>query len=96
VRPTATGPHPVVRFIGHLDAEVSAAHWDRWFPVVARWVEQGREPHLLFHTADNVDAPEQARRFLAGLVAHHPDLAADVVPDPEADPGPAAATLPLP
>lgn len=63
VRPTATAAHPVVRFIGHLDPEVSAAHWVSWFPAVLRWLEQGREPTLCFHTADNVDAPLQALRF---------------------------------
>lgn len=69
VRPTATASHPVVRFIGHLDAEVSASHWARWFAPVLRWLEQGREPTLFFHTADNVDAPFQALRFHRALAA---------------------------
>ena len=47
--------------IGHLDPEVSASYWSRWFPVVVRWVDQGRSPALLFHTADNVEAPDQAQ-----------------------------------
>jgi uncharacterized protein YecE (DUF72 family) len=69
VRPTATADHPVVRFIGHLDIDVSAAHWTRWFAPVLRWIDQGRSPLLFFHTADNIDAPNQARRFWAELAA---------------------------
>ena len=95
VRPTATGSFPVVRFIGHLDPEVSASYWSRWFPVVVRWVDQGRSPALLFHTADNVEAPDQALRFVEGLLAHAPGLATELVPVAGPDPGPAAATLPL-
>jgi uncharacterized protein YecE (DUF72 family) len=69
VRPTATADRPVVRFIGHLDSEVSAPHWSRWFTPVLRWIDQGRSPTLFFHTADNVDAPDQARRFWQELAA---------------------------
>jgi len=94
VRPTATGTNPVVRVIGHRDADVSAAHWARWFPVVVRWVEQGRSPNLLFHTADNLDAPQQARRFLDELRAYAPGI--EVVPEPGHDARPdAPAVLPL-
>ncbi len=73
VRPTATSTRPVVRFIGHVDTAISAEHWGRWFPIVLRWLEQGLEPTLLFHTADNLNAPLQAQRFqaeLAGLGSH--------------------------
>jgi len=95
VRPMATGRFPVVRFIGHLDPDVSAAHWARWLPVVARWVDQGRSPALLFHTADNVDAPDQALRFVDDLLTHAPGLATELVPAAGPEPGPTAATLPL-
>lgn len=70
VRPTATGDRPVVRFIGHLDEAVSAAHWDRWYPVLGRWSEQGRSPTVFIHTPDNLRAPQQALRFWAELAAH--------------------------
>ena len=73
VRPVATGSAPVVRFIGNVDAAVSASFWSVWFPVVVRWVEQGRCPTLTFHTADNLDAPWQAQRFWAELAAYAPD-----------------------
>ncbi len=82
VRPTAPAEQPVVRFIGHLQAEVSAAHWQRWFAPVQRWLDQGRSPTVFFHTADNVDAPFQALRFWRELAAGSggtvpaPDLAA--------------------
>ncbi|MEZ5234743.1 MAG: DUF72 domain-containing protein [Acidimicrobiia bacterium] len=95
VRPTATGRQPVVRFIGHLDAEVSAAHWARWFPVVLRWLEQDRAPLLFFHTADNVEAPSQALRFHRELA----DASSGSVAPPPAgavqDGGPGAPTLDL-
>ncbi len=93
VRPTATAQRPVLRFIGHRDAEVSAGYWARWFPVVTRWLERGLQPTLLFHTADNVDAPQQARRFLAEVAAHAPDLVAG--PSAAVDDRPLHATLPL-
>lgn len=108
VRPTATAERPVVRFIGHRRAEVSAAHWQRWLPVVGRWLAQGRSPTLFFHTADNVDAPAQALRFAGELLAHVPEAtittgwdqpsaaALDGVAHDEADrPAPATGTLPF-
>lgn len=98
VRPTATATRPVVRFIGHRDDEISAQYWARWFPVVTRWLQQERQPTLLFHTADNVDAPRQARRFLVELAAHAPGLVPALpaaVDDRSHDEHPLDATLPL-
>jgi uncharacterized protein YecE (DUF72 family) len=80
VRPVATGPHPIVRFIGQNQAEANPAFWDKWLPKMAEWLHEGREPFVFFHTPDNVEGPGLARRFHADVAALVPSLA----PLPEA------------
>jgi uncharacterized protein YecE (DUF72 family) len=60
---------PVVRFIGRDDPEATAAGWQRWIPIVARWLAEGRTPTFFVHTPDNVDALPLARRFHAEVAA---------------------------
>jgi uncharacterized protein YecE (DUF72 family) len=82
VRPVATGPMPVVRFVGLTDEAANPTWWRPWVPVVARWLEKGLQPTFFVHTPDNDASPALARRF-------H-DEVAQLVPDltPLPDPGP--------
>lgn len=73
-RAAAVGPDPVVRYLGRDDVETTAAGWQPWLPVVARWLEEGRTPTFFVHTPDNVDAPDLARRFHGDVHALVPAL----------------------
>ncbi len=79
VRPVATGPHPIVRFIGQNEADENPPFWEKWLPKVVEWLSEGREPFVFFHTPNNIEGPGLARRFHADVAALLPDLA--VLPD---------------
>ena len=76
VRPVATGPHPIVRFIGQNDAEANPPFWEKWLPKIAEWLADGREPFVFFHTPNNIEGPGLARRFHADVAALIPNLPA--------------------
>ena len=38
VRPVATGPHPIVRFIGQNEAEANPPFWEKWLPKITEWL----------------------------------------------------------
>nr|WP_240670624.1 DUF72 domain-containing protein [Actinoplanes solisilvae] len=85
VRPVALTDHPIVRYLGRDDPVRTVAGWQRWLPVVAGWLREGRSPTVFIHTPDNSDAPALARRF-------HAEVAA-LVPGLEPLPSPAPLTL---
>lgn len=91
VRPTAIGPTPVVRYLGRDDEAATVAGWQRWIPVVARWLDEGRTPTVFVHTPDNIDAPALARRFHAEVAAVVAGLSP--LPDPYAEAPTFTATL---
>jgi uncharacterized protein YecE (DUF72 family) len=82
VRPVATGPHPIVRFIGQNDADANPPFWEKWLPKIAEWLTEGREPFVFFHTPNNIEGPGLARQFHRDVAA----LVPDVKPLPEAPP----------
>jgi uncharacterized protein YecE (DUF72 family) len=84
VRAVATGPTPIVRFIGCGDPDVDVTHWQPWVATVVRWLGQGRSPIVFLHTPDNLDAPALARRFHAEVARLVPGLVP--LPDPLAPP----------
>lgn len=74
VRPAAFTDHPQVRFIGGPDLEANQPYLEPWIDKVAAWIEDGLQPYVFLHTPDNLLAPEQARRFHAGLRQRLPGL----------------------
>lgn len=83
VRPVATADQPIVRLIGQTEAAPTRERWQPWIPVIARWIEEGREPHVFTHTPDNRIAPEHARWFFDQVAALVPTL--EPLPEPETD-----------
>lgn len=81
VRPHALTDRPVIRYLGRDDPARTAEGWQRWLPVVARWLREGRSPTVFIHTPDNADAPALARRFHVEVAALAPGL--DPLPEPE-------------
>jgi len=80
-RTTALTDRPVVRYLGRDDVEVTVAGWQRWVPIVARWLREGRTPTVFVHTPDNVDALVLARRFHDDVRRVVPEL--EPLPDPD-------------
>ncbi|WP_250030332.1 DUF72 domain-containing protein [Paractinoplanes maris] len=81
VRPQALTDHPIIRYLGRDDPARTVEGWQRWLPVVAGWLGEGRSPTVFIHTPDNTDAPALARRFHAEVAALVPGLPA--LPEPE-------------
>lgn len=69
-----TGPHPILRYIGHPLVEDNPPWLDRWIAQTARWIGEGLRPYIFIHTPSNDDVPELARRFHLGLQQRLPDL----------------------
>ncbi len=81
VRPVAFTDRPIVRYLGRDDPATTVQGWQRWLPVVAGWLREGRTPTVFVHTPDNADAPALARRFHTEVAALVPDL--EPLPTPE-------------
>lgn len=69
VHAIATADHPMIRFIGHPDMETNLAFFKPWEKKLAQWIEQGKQPYLMIHTPDNVEAPELAIKLYKTLKA---------------------------
>ena len=83
IRPVATGPNPIVRFIGQTDLAANPAHWSQWLDKVAEWLTAGLEPFFFAHTPDNIDAPVLNRSFhaaVAELISNLQPLPTPVTP----------------
>lgn len=80
VRPQALTDQPIIRYLGRDDPARTIAGWQRWLPVVAGWLREGRSPTVFVHTPDNSDAPALARRFHGEVAALVPGL--DPLPEP--------------
>ena len=85
VHAVATAMHPMVRFIGRMEAGQNMVYWQPWLEKIAQWITEGCEPIVFIHTPDNIEAPVQARLFYQQL--------AEKVPLPELPPFPAENTL---
>lgn len=74
IRIAPLSPHPLVRFIGHPDAEVNEPWLAAWAEVVAGWIAEGRRPYFFTHCPNDFYAPPLARSFHRKLVALRPEL----------------------
>lgn len=76
--PTIAEPltdHPIVRCIGNDDPQVTEAGLQRWEPIVAAWLQEGRTPTFFVHTPTNLDTPALAQAFHASVSLRVPGLA---------------------
>lgn len=80
VRARALTDEPVIRYIGRDDDETTVAGWQRWVPVVAKWLRDGRTPTFFMHTPANERSPMLARRFHDQVRQLVPEL--EPLPDP--------------
>jgi uncharacterized protein YecE (DUF72 family) len=79
-RSRALTAHPVVRYIGRDDPELTATGWQPWVDTVAGWLGEGRSPTVFIHTPDNADALALARRFHQDVRSRVPSL--EPLPEP--------------
>ena len=69
---TALGRQPMARFVGDPDPDKNHARLDEWAAMLARWIDEGREPYFFAHHPDDLFAPALGRRLQARLHALRP------------------------
>ncbi len=57
----------MVRFIGHPDIDQNSQFFQPWLKKLPEWIEQGKQPYLMIHTPDNIQAPELAQNLYSKL-----------------------------
>ena len=70
VHPTRTGPHPIVRFVGHPEIERNVPEIERWGTPLCLWAREGAETYLFLHCPNDLHAPAIAREAHARLASH--------------------------
>jgi uncharacterized protein YecE (DUF72 family) len=81
VHAIATANNPVVRFIGHPQAEANVHFFQNWLKQLPLWIAQNKQPYLFIHTPDNHDAPQLAvdlYRLLQQKLQHSSSPLADI------------------
>ncbi|MEU4164512.1 DUF72 domain-containing protein [Actinoplanes sp. NPDC026670] len=86
LRAEALTDRPIIRYLGRDATDRTVEGWQRWVPIVAGWLREGRSPTFFVHTPDNADAPALCRRFHDEVRALVPGL--HPLPEP-----PPASTL---
>ncbi|MGF1694681.1 DUF72 domain-containing protein [Vibrio lamellibrachiae] len=69
VHAIATANNPMIRFIGHPVQEANLGFFEPWLNKLPLWIDQGKQPYLMIHTPDNVEAPQLAVRLYKELAA---------------------------
>ncbi|MFB9133771.1 DUF72 domain-containing protein [Vibrio olivae] len=77
VHAIATAKSPMIRFIGHPQRADNLPFFKAWENKLPDWIEQGKQPYLMIHTPDNIEAPQLARELYQQLSQNIllPDLA---------------------
>ncbi len=57
VNAIATAQTPMIRFIGHPELEANYPFFEAWMTKLPHWIEQRKQPYLMVHTPDNIEAP---------------------------------------
>ncbi|OEF10423.1 DUF72 domain-containing protein [Vibrio genomosp. F10] len=63
VHAIATAENPVIRFIGHPEQDANVAFFEPWLKKLPIWIAEGKQPYVMIHTPDNVEAPQLATRL---------------------------------
>jgi uncharacterized protein YecE (DUF72 family) len=76
VHAIATASHPMIRFIGHPEEQQNYDFFKPWLSKLPQWINEGKQPYVMIHTADNIIAPELAANIYKNLQKHItlPDL----------------------
>ncbi|MCK6261947.1 DUF72 domain-containing protein [Vibrio sp. ZSDE26] len=67
VHAISTADNPMIRFIGHPDQEANLAFFEPWLKKLPIWIEEGKQPYVMIHTPDNVEAPQLADKLYKQL-----------------------------
>ncbi|MCU4675117.1 DUF72 domain-containing protein [Catenovulum sp. 2E275] len=60
----ATGAKPIVRFIGQTDINANIEFIKPWLKHFKLWLQQGKQPYLFVHTADNAQVHSLTKVWL--------------------------------
>ncbi|MBW4518204.1 MAG: DUF72 domain-containing protein [Scytolyngbya sp. HA4215-MV1] len=63
LRPEATAPFSLVRFISHPNPDANRDYWAEWAERVDEWISQGMEIYFFMHCPDERRSPYHARNF---------------------------------
>lgn len=76
VHAISTSSNPMIRFIGHPNLEQNVLFFKPWISKLPEWIAEGKQPYLMIHTPDNIQAPELAEKLYTQLqqVANLPTL----------------------
>lgn len=69
VHAISTGGSPMIRFIGLPTLEDNQPWFDAWLKKLPLWINEGKSPFLMIHTADNDFAPQLAHDYYKQLSA---------------------------
>lgn len=70
----ATGDKPMLRFIAPMDISLAEVALDQWANKVTKWINEGKQPYLFFHTPNQRQAPQLALRFSQKLAVLRSDI----------------------
>ena len=57
------GLNPFIRYIGRPDPQESDPFLEEWAVAIARWISEGKTPHVFLHTGDDLISPHLARHL---------------------------------
>jgi uncharacterized protein YecE (DUF72 family) len=61
VRAAATGPRPMVRFVGDPEVARNESALEQWAQQLRHWLDDGRAPYFFVHHPDDLYAPDLGR-----------------------------------
>ncbi len=67
VHAIATAKTPMIRFIGHPTESENYEWFTPWLTKLPQWINEGKQPYVMIHTADNIVAPELAANLYKQL-----------------------------
>lgn len=72
---SSTATNPMLRLVGRNDLATVTPWIDEWVPIIANWIQQGKQPYIFTHTPDDQFAPQFAMMFHMALQKLVPGLA---------------------
>ena len=70
----ATGSYPIIRFIGHEVLSENDKYFDQCSQAINSWMEQGKQPFLFAHLANNAQAYRLAKHLHQHVKLKNPAL----------------------
>ncbi|AWB69098.1 hypothetical protein C2869_19475 [Saccharobesus litoralis] len=66
----STGNNPTVRYVGTMDLENNRPFIQNWLKPMKAWLDEGKQPYLFVHTADNASIHDLVELWLDMLTEY--------------------------